>query len=69
MKETDNRNREIQDSNWKKGFNNLKKQKEQGVTKFLEKMKRKFRGLMKVPMEIACNVDVEMASTYRMSFY
>ena len=54
MKQTDNRNREIQDSNWKERFNNLEKQIEQKVTRFFEKMNRKFKGLMKVPKEMTC---------------
>ena len=54
MKQTDNRNREIKDSNWKERLNNLEKQIEQKVTRFFEKMNRKFKGLMKVPKEMTC---------------
>lgn len=54
MKQTDNRKREIQDSNWKERLNNLEKQIEQKVTRFFEKMNRKFKGLMKVPTEMTC---------------
>ena len=54
MKQTDNRNREIKDSNWKERLNNLEKQIEQKVTRFFEKMNRKFKGLMKVPTEMTC---------------
>ena len=54
MKQTDDRKREIQDSNWKERLNNLEKQIEQKVTRFFEKMNRKFKGLMKVPKEMTC---------------